>query len=140
MAGFAPARRVDDARDRGGIVLGWLTKIAVLLGVAGLALFDAISIGSTTMTVQDQGSYAARAASETWQATHSLQQAYDSAVAAAREQDPANVVATKGFRVDPDGTVHLRVSRDASTLVVVRIGPIERWAHVSRDAAGRSVS
>ena len=34
-------RRLAAARRRGGIVLGWLTSIVVVFGVAGLALFDA---------------------------------------------------------------------------------------------------
>ncbi len=133
-----PGARV--AGDAGDIVLSWLTKIALVLGVAGIALFDAISIGTTAMTVQDQGSYAARDASETWQTTHSLQKAYDTAVATAKEQNPANVVATDDFRVDEDGTVHLSLSRDATTLVVFRLGPTHDWAHVTREASGRSVS
>ena len=46
MAG-SPFRISDDS---GGIVLGWITRIAVFIGVAGLGLFDAISIGSTAAT------------------------------------------------------------------------------------------
>jgi hypothetical protein len=136
MAGST--RRVSD--DRGGIVLGWLTRIAVLLGVAGLALFDAISIGSTAVTVTDQGDYAARQASEEWQATKSVQSAYNEAVVAAMEQNPANVVATRDFKVDPDGTVHLTVSRTATTLIVYRVGPIRKWAHIVRQSEGRDIS
>lgn len=137
MARFA---RSAHPTDRGDVVLGWLTRIAVVLGVSGLALFDAISIGSTSMTVADDGSYAAREASENWQTTHSIQQAYNAAAAAAVQQNSANVVLTKGFVIDPDGTVHLRVARDAPTLVVFRFGATKKWAHVERQAVGRSVS
>jgi hypothetical protein len=136
MAGSS--RRVFD--DRGDIVLGWLTRIAVLLGVAGLALFDAISIGTTAVTVTDQGDYAARAASQEWLTTKSVQSAYNEAVVAAMEQNRANVVATKDFRVDPDGTVHLTVSRTATTLIVYRVGAIRKWAHIERQSEGRDVS
>jgi hypothetical protein len=135
MAGFP-----HGSLDRGDIVLGWLTRIAVVLGLAGIALFDAISIGTTAVTVSDQGSYAAREASENWQTTKSVQQAYDAAVAAATEQNINNTVATKDFHIDDDGTVHLTVSREATTLVVFRIGAIKQWAHVERQASGRSVS
>ena len=135
MAG-SPFRISDDS---GGIVLGWITRIALFFSVAGLALFDAISIGSTATTVSDQGSYAALQASEVWLQTKSVQKAYDAAVVAATEQNPADVVATKDFRVDKDGTVHLTVSRTATTLIVYRIGPIKGWAHISRHASGKSV-
>jgi hypothetical protein len=128
------------AGDHGGIVVGWLTKIAVVLGLLGLVLFDAISIASTAVTLSDQGAYAAREASENWQETKSIQSAYDAAAAAAAEQNPANVVGTKTFTVDADGTVHLTVSRDATTLLVFRLSQTKKWAHVDRAAEGRSVS
>jgi hypothetical protein len=126
--------------DTGGIVLGWLTRIVVFFGIAGIALFDAISIGTTAMTVADQGSTAAQAASEAWQTNKDVQSVYNAAVAAAAEQNPADVVATKDFKIDADGTVHLTVSRTATTLVVYRIGAIKSWAHVERRAEGRSVN
>lgn len=147
MAGFpraavnrAGGSLIGEPIDRGGIVLGWLTKIAVVMGLAGLALFDAISIGSTAVTVSDDGSYAAREASENWQTSKSVQSAYDAAVAAATQQNANNSVATQDFRIDPDGTVHLTVSREATTLIVYRIGAIKEWAHIERHASGRSVS
>lgn len=135
MAGSSPL-----GGDDGGIVLGWLSKIAIVLGVLGLVLFDAISIGSTAVTLSDQGGYAARQASETWAESKSIQQAYDAAVATAVEENPHNTVATKSFSIDPDGTVHLTVAREAATLLVFRLNQTRKWAHLERKAQGRSVS
>lgn len=126
--------------DAGAIVLGWLTKLTVVLAIAGVALFDAISVGTTTASVADQGVLAAQAASETWDETKSAQEAYDTAVASALEQNPENVVSTKGFQIDADGTVHLVISREAKTLVLYRWGRTAKWAHVSQTAKGRSVA
>ena len=120
-------------------MLGWITRIVVFFSIAGLVLFDAISIATTATTVSDQGSYAALQASEAWHENKSVQTAYDAAVAAAIEENPDDVVATKDFKIDEDGTVHLTLSRDAPTLIVYRIGPIKNWAHVVRSATGRSV-
>src|SRR4051794_38740883 len=142
MAGpvsVARSHRLARGSERGDALMGWLVKISVVLGLCGIALFDAISIGSTSVTIADQGSYAARAASDVWLQSKNLQQTYDAAVTAAQEQNPANSVATKDFRVDEDGTVHLTVGRTASTIVVRRIGPVESWAHVTHSAEGRSV-
>ena len=125
--------------DRGDIVLGWLTKLAVVFGLAGIVLFDAISIGVTSVNVSDQGAYAAREASETWGATEDLQKAYLTAAKVAAEQNPLNTVDAATFRIDPDGRVHLRVARTATTLVLYRIGPIADWADLEREASGRSV-
>jgi hypothetical protein len=126
--------------DSGGIVTGWLTKIALVLAVAGFVLFDAISVGSTTATVADQGSIAAMDSSSVWAETKDLQAAYNAAVASAIEQDPANVVTPKGFSIDPDGTVHLRISREARTLILFRWDKTRKWAEVSATARGRSVN
>lgn len=126
--------------DRGDIVLGWLTRLAVIFAVAGVVLFDAISVGTTTASVADEGVYAAQAASATWDETKNAQAAYDSAVNAAVQQNPDNVVSTKGFTIDSDGTVTLRISRDARTLVLYRWGRSAKWAHVTQTASGRSVA
>ena len=125
--------------DRGDIVLGWLTKITVVLGVAGLFLFDAISIGTTAMNLSDQGSLAAREASEVFQQSGSLQDAYDAAVASVKEADPQNEVDPKTFRVDADNTVHLTVSRTASSILLFRWDKTAGWAQLEREAVGRSV-
>jgi hypothetical protein len=126
--------------DRGGIVIGWLTKIALVFAVAGFVLFDAISVASTTANVADQGSTAAMDASATWDETHDVQATYNSAVASATTQDPGNSVSAKGFTIDPDGTVHLRISREARTLILFRWDKTRSWAEVTRTARGRSVS
>jgi hypothetical protein len=138
-------RAPQGASDDGSIVVGWLTKIAITLAVVGLALYDSISIGSTMMSLSDDGSYAARAASETWQQPapgqkHDLQAAYESAVEAAQEENPLDVIDPKSFRVDPDGTVHLVISREATTLIIQHFGFSKKWADISRAAQGHSVA
>ena len=126
--------------ERGDIVLGWLTKLVVLFGLGGVVLFDAISVGVASVNVADQGSYAAREASETWQATGDLQKTFQRASEVATEGDPLNVVDPATFRVDEDNTVHLHISRTATTLVLYRIGPLEDLAKLESQASGRSVA
>lgn len=137
---FARLRpEAPSASDRGDIIMSWLTKLVVALSLAGLVLFDAISIGTTAVTLTDQGSYAAREASETWKTSHNLQLAYNAAVAAAQEQNAENEVATATFRVDKDDTVHLTVGREAPTLVLFRWGRTAKWAQLEREAKGRAL-
>lgn len=133
----APLSRVRG--DRGDIILGWLTKIVAILALAGLVLFDAISVGSTAMNLSDQGAYAARQASEVWQQTDSVQKAYEAAWAAATEQNSQNVVDPATFRIDDDDRVHLTVSRTASSILLYRWGRTAEWAELEREASGRSV-
>lgn len=125
--------------DRGDIILGWLTKLVVVLGVAGLFLFDAISLGTTAMNLSDQGSYAARQASEVWQTTNSMQEAYEAAAATATEQNAENVVVAKTFRIEEDNTVRFTIKRTADSILLFRWDKSAEWAKVSREAAGRSV-
>lgn len=137
---FARLRVADPAPvDRGDIILGWLTKITAVLAVAGIGLFDAISIGTTAVNLADQGSYAAREASEVWQSTQSVQKAYDTAVEVAREQNALNEIDPTSFRIEQDNTVRLRISREAATLVLFRWDRTAKWAQLESDAEGRSV-
>jgi|SRR5215210_5399984 len=135
--------RLSSARrdsERGDIVLSWLTKLVVFFALAGVVLFDAISVGATYSSVADQGSYAAHQASETWDATKDPQKAYLIASSVAADADSLNVVDPKTFRVDPDGTVHLTISRTATTVILYRIGPLKHLARVDHESKGRSVA
>ena len=110
------------------------------MAIAGVALFDAVSVGVTATTLTDQGTYAARQASEAWQATASVQKAYDAALAIAVEANPHNTIDTKSFTIDDDDTVHLTISREATTLVLYRWSKTAKWAEISRTVKGRSVA
>jgi hypothetical protein len=127
-------------RQRGDIVLGWLTRIAVVLAIAGLGLFDAISVGTTAVSLSDQGNLAAREASEVWQSSDNVQAAYNAAVKSATEANPLNVVDPKTFSIDSDDTVHLTISRTATTIVLYHWGRTAEWAEISRTSQGRSVA
>lgn len=122
------------------MVLSWLAKITAVLGLVALVAFDGLAVASTTASVADQGSMAAREASEVWDATKNIQLAYNAAVASATEANPGNVVPTKGFSVDTDGTVHLVIRRESDTLLIHRWTRTAGWGMVEHEARGRSVS
>jgi hypothetical protein len=126
--------------DRGDILMSWLTKIVIVTAVAGVFVFDAVSVGVTATTLTDQGSYAARQASESWQSTGSVQKAYDAALATAVEANPRNTIDTTSFTIDDNDTVHLTISREATTLVLYRWSKTAAWAELSRTVKGRSVA
>lgn len=129
--------RTSGCADAGSIVAGWLVKIALVLAVLGVCLFDAISIGTTYMNTEDTGNSAARAGSEAWvESGKNLQRAYDAALNDANDGGATYTIDTKTFRVDADGTVHLTIHSTASTILVRRIGPLRHWANVSHDAEG----
>lgn len=113
------ARRVRG--DRGDIVLGWLTKLVVVLSALGLIGFDVIAVVQTHFQAEDRAGTAARAAAEAYQANPSTQRAYDAAYATL---DVGESIETTTFRVTPDGAVSLRLRREATTLLLHRIGPL----------------
>lgn len=131
--------RAGAARDSGSIVVGWLAKIVVVVGLVGIALFDAISIGVSRLSVEDAGTLAAREASTDLSRTGDLQAAYAAAVSAATDANPLNEVPPASFTVLPDGRVSLVVTREATTFVVRHIGWIAGWAHVQATATGAAL-
>lgn len=124
--------------DRGDIVLGWFTKIAIILALVGLVGFEATSIGVTHVSTQDLAKAAAREGSRTWQATRDVQRAYNAAEAVALEDQ--GTIKPEEFIVAQDGTVTVTVEREASSLLLYRFGATKKWTRVREKATGRFVA
>jgi len=116
-------------RDSGSIVLGWLTKLTVTLVLVGIVLFDSVSVGVVRMSASDDANNAASSAAYEWQRSHSLQLAFQAAVNTVT--NPSEQVLSRGFTIDPDGSVHLLLRRTATTLVLYRIGSLKKYATVT---------
>lgn len=128
---LAPGRLSE---DRGDIILSWLSRVVITLGASGLVLFDLLSVGATHLSLPDQASTSARAASDEWKASHSGNRAFAAASASAIEQNPGNTVDASSFRIDPDGTVHVTLHRTAMTLLARHVKPLREEATVSESA------
>jgi len=124
--------------DAGGIVVGWLLKIVLVGAAVGLVGFDALSVATVRLGVVDQGEMAARTGSDRWNDSKDIQLAYDAAASAAELANPNNSIDADTFRVDRNGTVHLRISRDATTLVLHRVGRLRSWTLVSEEVAAKA--
>jgi hypothetical protein len=127
--------RAGGPPDRGDIVLGWLTRLTVLLSLLGVLGFDAVALAVGRLTAEDRAQEAARAAVRAWSDTGDLQRAYEAALA---ETDGlVDGIAPGSFTVGPDGTVTLTLTHTASTLLVERVGPVRSWATSSATVTGR---
>lgn len=122
--------RVEHANDRGDIVLGWLVRVIALLAVLGVMAFDVLSVGSSRLSIDDQATTAARAAADSWAASHDMQGAFDTAWRSATEADATNDVDVKSFSIDAAGVAHVTLRREAPTFVVRLIPPLRRLAVV----------
>jgi hypothetical protein len=121
--------RRDAASERGDIVLGWLTRVAVTLAVVGLIAFDSIAILAARLGVSDDAQSAAEVANTAWHDNHgSVQAAYDAAATYAEAHGEECPV--KDFSVTSTGVVNLRLTGKATTLVVGHIGPIKKLADI----------
>jgi hypothetical protein len=123
--------------DRGDVILGWFTKIAVVLGLFGLVGFDAVSVGVAKMNAQDTADTAAGIGSDAWNSSHDVRQAYKAAVEYADEHNAH--IAAKSFTVAQDGTVRLTLTTDATTVLLYRTKTTKKWTHVVATGARRSV-
>jgi hypothetical protein len=123
--------------DRGDVVLGWLTKLVVILGLLGLVAFDGISLAQARFQAADHATTAASAAADDYKSNHDLQKAYNAAFATVSGND---TIETKSFQVATDGTVTLRLHHEATTLIVNHIGPLKHWADAVETGEGRPAS
>lgn len=124
--------------DRGDIVLGWLTRITVVLALLGVVGFDLVSMGAGRLQAEDDAQSAARAAVTSYKADQDLQRAYEAALAhVAKTGAAGSTIAPEGFSVAPDGAVTLTLQHTSPTLVVEKVAPIRSWATASATVTGR---
>jgi hypothetical protein len=122
------------ARDRGDIVLGWLTRLVVVISVVGLLGFDAIAVAQGKFQAADRATTAASAASSSWTSSKNLQTAFNAAYATAQDGD---TIETDSFRIAADGTVTLRLHHTATTLLLHRIGALRHFAETVETGTAR---
>jgi hypothetical protein len=118
-------------RDRGSIVIGWLVKLIVALVVVSLIAFDAIAEVAGRLSASDDANNAASAAALSWQQTHNAQEAFQAATESLTND--AETILSKSFVIDSDGTVHLVLRRDVTTVLMGRIGPLKKYTTVTED-------
>ena len=123
--------------DAGGVIVGYFTKIALVLSVFAVVSFDAVSVGVAKMSAEDNAQEAARAGAESWSNRHDEAAAYTAAVRAAAEHD-AEIDPTS-FAIAEDGTVTVTLTKEATTLLIYRVKKTQKWAVVSATASGRTV-
>jgi hypothetical protein len=123
------------AGDRGDIVLGWLTRLTVVLALVGLVGFDLVALGVGRLKAEDRAQEAARAAVQSWQQGKDVQKAYEAALASTERLE--DTIAPTSFTIAPDGAVTLTVEHTAATLLVEKVGPIRDWATSRATVTGR---
>lgn len=108
--------------DRGAARLATMAWLFVVLAIVGVCAFDAFSIMSSRVSVENDAQTAAYAASDNWHTSRNLDDAYQAAVDAIAGK--GETVETKHFVVDADGTVHLVLRAHTRSVLLGRIGAL----------------
>ena len=124
--------------DRGDVILGWFSKIFVVLAIVGVIGFEATSIGVAHVQTQDLAKAAAREGSREWQRSKDVQRAYQAADAVALAEKGS--ISPDEFIVADDGSVTVTVRKEASSLVLYRLGATKKWTVVRETAEARFVA
>ena len=133
-----PGAAGPGARDSGDIILGWLTKLVIGISLTGVVAFDGVSIGVAHVSTIDDANSAALAASHAWQDSHDVIRALQAAQDTAAQH--GETVVDKSLRIDADGTAHVSVQREATTLIVRHIHALRSWIEITASGSGRSVN
>lgn len=120
--------------ERGGIVTGWLFKLVLSFAIIGLVVYEAGAVVLSRVQVDQIAIDAAREAGFSYGKDGSTAKAEKTAVAFAARSG-ADVV---DFRIDRQNeTVTVTIRKDASTLIIHRIGPFERFTKAEATQRGR---
>jgi hypothetical protein len=123
--------------DRGDIVLGWLTKVIVVMSLIGLLVVEGLSITSARISGKDVANGVALAGSEAYSAKKSAKTALRAAQAEALSHGAEVVPGT--FLVARDGRVTVTVRQTAKTVLLYRVAQTRTWAQIDSDGNARSV-
>jgi hypothetical protein len=134
------ARRLDDvAPDAGDVILSWLTRVVLVIAATALVGFDGLSIAVAHVSAKDDAKTAAVAAATAWVSDKgALAPTLLAAQNSAAQHD--ETVLPNSITVGADGTVHLKLQRDATTLLIRHIGPLRSWAIVIAKGSGKADS
>lgn len=123
--------------DRGDIVLGWLTRLTVVLAALGVIGFDLVSVGAGYLAAEDRAQDAARAAVNSFSSDKDVQRAYEAALAkTADDGKVGDSIDPAAFSVAENGSVTLALKHTSPTLLVEKIAPLRRFATATATVTG----
>jgi len=129
------AFKADNERmkDERGVVLNWLVKLVIGLAIGGVILFDAGSILVNYFGLDGAADEIANMlGTDVSSGKLDVNDESELELVARKEARRRDAKLTK-FDVDAKGRIHVRLRRDAETVVVSRISPIEDWGRATAE-------
>jgi hypothetical protein len=112
--------------DRGDIILGWFTRVAVFLLLLGIVAFEGISLATAHLNGVDTANQVALAGAEAYAPRHNAEAAY---AAAAKEATAHKAeLLPDNFTISADGSVDVAIKTTATTLFLYRTDATAKWA------------
>lgn len=123
--------------DSGSIVLGWLTKVVIVLSVLGMLAFDGIALVSARFTAADHANAVAIAAADNYRTSRNPVEACQvGQTEAATHGETLDCNDPEAFRIEPDGHVVLVIHRTATTLWMHRFGFLKKYTDQTGTGTG----
>lgn len=120
--------------DQRGMVMSFVVKAIVVVALLGLAFIEGGAVVFARLQAQDIAESAAAAGAGRLHETGSPTAARDAALLAVHDKDPE--ARLTGFKPLEDGRVRVRVTKQASTFIIHRIGFLEGLAVARGTAVG----
>jgi hypothetical protein len=120
-------------RDERGIVVDWLIKMIVFVGLLSVVIFDggsiAVNIFGLDSAADEIANVVATRVTESPSDRFTDPQIYDIAVETIGEFGYGGAkLVRKGTGIEADGLITIKLKRTATTIVVSRVGFMEDWA------------
>jgi hypothetical protein len=109
-------------------VLGWLTRLTLIMVLLAIVGFELLSIVVTRVSIEDIGISAAHQALDDYRAHHDENTAFQ--IASAEAESQGATVVKKTFEIS-DEAVTFRLEKVAPSLLLFRTEQTASWADVS---------
>ena len=117
-------------------MLGWLTRIALVLAVLGILAFDGIAVAQGHVVVATGADEAALAARDAYGPKHNLEGAYQAALDSLAAH--GDVLVPNGFSFNAKtGTFTVTAQRSVDTIVFKYTGVTRDWATMQSTGQAR---
>ncbi len=129
-------------REEHGIVVDWLLRMIVFLGIAGVVLFDggsiAVNIFGLDSAADEVANVVATRLTESPGSATDFQ-VWELASATIEEFGYGGAkLIKKGSGIDPEGKITIKLRRTATTLIVGRVGFMKDWAKATAEGTATS--
>ena len=120
--------------DSGFIAVGWLTKLALTLGLLGLLSFDGASLVSANFSAANRATTYANDAADSFHNTKNIDVTYAFIVSEAKAK--GDTVDAKTFSIGPNGQAHVTLHHTAHTLWMKSVGFLKTYTVVTESGTG----